>query len=146
MLLAHLADIHLGYRQYGLLEREEDVYHAFGEAVEKIIQEHAESMLIAGDLLHIPRPPVRALYQAKQRIEKLKTRKIETYLETMRCRDGQGGENNLETLSGDEKIVVAPVLRLAIARSLAGEISNQSSWTSRPSTSTRKEDASSSKC
>ncbi|MEM2236971.1 MAG: DNA repair exonuclease [Candidatus Caldarchaeum sp.] len=79
MLLAHLADIHLGYRQYGLLEREEDVYHAFGEAVDKIIQEHAEAVLVAGDFFHSPRPPIRALYHAKQDIEKLKTRKIKTY-------------------------------------------------------------------
>lgn len=33
MLLAYLADIHLGYRKYGLLEKEEDVYHAFGKNI-----------------------------------------------------------------------------------------------------------------
>ena len=36
--IAHLADTHLGYRQYGLLEREEDFYDAFNKIIDDIIE------------------------------------------------------------------------------------------------------------
>ncbi|MCS6769176.1 MAG: metallophosphoesterase, partial [Candidatus Caldarchaeum sp.] len=65
VLVAHLADIHLGYRQYDLVEREEDVYEVFEEAVERIVAEHAKLVLVAGDLFHSSKPPIRALYVAK---------------------------------------------------------------------------------
>ena len=37
MKFAHLADTHLGYRQFGLLEREKDFYEVFDKIIDKII-------------------------------------------------------------------------------------------------------------
>ncbi|MEM2080233.1 MAG: DNA repair exonuclease [Nitrososphaerota archaeon] len=70
-LVAHMADVHLGYRQYGLTEREQDIYESFEETIDKILEEHAKTVVISGDLFHSPRPPIRALYLAKKCFEKL---------------------------------------------------------------------------
>ncbi|MCD6312901.1 MAG: DNA repair exonuclease [Thaumarchaeota archaeon] len=78
-LIAHIADVHLGYSQYGLSEREEDVYEAFEEAVELIRREHVDLLLIAGDLFDSPRPPIRALMKARDLLSQLKDQGIEIY-------------------------------------------------------------------
>ena len=78
-LIAHMADVHLGYSQYGLSEREEDVYEAFEEAVELIQREHASVLLIAGDLFDSPRPPIKALMKARDLLSRLKDHGVEIY-------------------------------------------------------------------
>jgi len=77
--IAHLADLHLGYRQYGLIERENDIYEAFEEAIDKIIVEHAKIVIISGDLFNSPRPPIRALYHIKRNLEKLKSQGVDVF-------------------------------------------------------------------
>ena len=52
----HLADVHLGYAQYGLETRREDFNRAFLEAVEKTIELKPDFMIIAGDIFHQARP------------------------------------------------------------------------------------------
>ena len=78
-LIAHIADVHLGYAQYGLSEREQDIYEAFEEAVELILRERAEILLIAGDLFDAPRPPIKALMKARSLLSKLRDRGVEIY-------------------------------------------------------------------
>jgi DNA repair exonuclease SbcCD nuclease subunit len=62
MKIVHLADLHLGYRQYnrvtsqGLNWREADVFHAFRSAVSKITEINPDLILIAGDMFHQVRP------------------------------------------------------------------------------------------
>lgn len=79
MLFAHLADTHLGYRQYNLDEREEDFYAAFDEAVDKIIREGCEFVLHSGDLFDEPRPHVKALVRVREAIERLTDAGIKFY-------------------------------------------------------------------
>ena len=43
---AHLADTHLGYRQFGLLEREKDFYEVFDKIIDKIIEEKVDFVYI----------------------------------------------------------------------------------------------------
>ena len=38
MRFAHLSDSHLGYRQFGILEREQDFYDVFARNIDKIIE------------------------------------------------------------------------------------------------------------
>ena len=56
MLISHISDIHLGYSQFNLIEREQDIYDAFEETVDKSISEHADLVILAGDIFHTPRP------------------------------------------------------------------------------------------
>lgn len=62
MRIAHLADLHLGYRAYhrqtpeGINAREADVSRAFRQAIDKIIALEPDLVLIAGDIFHVVRP------------------------------------------------------------------------------------------
>jgi|TARA_B100002003_G_scaffold251527_1_gene295634 DNA repair exonuclease SbcCD nuclease subunit len=77
MLFAHIADTHLGYRQYNLDEREEDFYNAFHEAVDKIIEKQCKFVLHSGDLFNDSRPHVRAMIEAMNGLERLTDEGIE---------------------------------------------------------------------
>lgn len=52
MKFAHLADCHLGYFQYGLVQRAKDIADAYLWACVKIAQEKCDFCILAGDLFH----------------------------------------------------------------------------------------------
>jgi DNA repair exonuclease SbcCD nuclease subunit len=52
----HAADLHLGYSQYGLEVRREDLDKAFQELVDKTIELKPDFMILAGDLFHHAHP------------------------------------------------------------------------------------------
>ena len=52
MRFVHIADVHLGYRQYGYEERAKDFAQAFKKAIEFAEKEKPDFILIAGDLFH----------------------------------------------------------------------------------------------
>ncbi|MCD6323642.1 MAG: exonuclease SbcCD subunit D [Desulfurococcales archaeon] len=79
LLIAHMADIHLGLRQYGLLWREEDFYARFKEAVEKAVREGVEAILISGDMFDRARPPISALRAAKEALNIPQSKGIPIY-------------------------------------------------------------------
>src|SRR5207247_648441 len=60
--LAHLADLHLGFRQYdrqtarGGNQREVDVADAFRRAVDDLVAQRPDLILLAGDIFHSVRP------------------------------------------------------------------------------------------
>lgn len=62
MKLAHLADLHLGFRQYdrqtsrGGNQREADVAEAFRRAVDDLLRERPDLIVLAGDIFHSVRP------------------------------------------------------------------------------------------
>jgi DNA repair exonuclease SbcCD nuclease subunit len=62
LTLAHLADLHLGFRQFdrqtarGGNQREVDVAEAFRRAIDDILQQRPDLILIAGDVFHSVRP------------------------------------------------------------------------------------------
>jgi DNA repair exonuclease SbcCD nuclease subunit len=49
---AHIADTHLGYRQYGSVERAIDFAQAFMRAVKIALENNVDFVIIAGDLFH----------------------------------------------------------------------------------------------
>ncbi|MBN2330526.1 MAG: DNA repair exonuclease [Candidatus Aenigmarchaeota archaeon] len=79
MRFAHLADTHLGFRQYGLHERELDFYHAFEQIVMRIVEERPDFVIHSGDLFDFPRPQPRALWVASRCFSKLKEKGIPVY-------------------------------------------------------------------
>ncbi len=76
MLVAHISDLHLGYSQFNLEEREEDVYQTFHEAIDISIKESAKLVILAGDIFHTPRPNGKAVITLANALKKLKEKEI----------------------------------------------------------------------
>jgi DNA repair protein SbcD/Mre11 len=80
MLIAHLADIHLGYRAYhrlgdgGVNQRERDVADALGQALDQVIAAGPDLVVIAGDLFHTARPSNEAIMEAFRQFTRLRRR------------------------------------------------------------------------
>ena len=79
MLISHISDIHLGYAQFNLQEREEDLYELFEESIDKSIQEHVEAIIFAGDIFHNPKPNGSAIIKLAHELKKLKEKSIHVY-------------------------------------------------------------------
>ncbi len=69
--IAHFSDTHLGYRQYNLDEREQDVYRVLDEIGDKILEEHVDIVVHCGDLFDSPRPTPQAYRAFKKFLTKL---------------------------------------------------------------------------
>ncbi|MDH4131014.1 MAG: metallophosphoesterase [Gemmatimonadota bacterium] len=78
MRLAHLADLHLGFRQFhrqtagGLNQREADVAHAFRRAIAQVIAERPDVVVVAGDLFHSVRPTNHSILLAFNEFHRLR--------------------------------------------------------------------------
>ncbi len=79
MKFAHLADTHLGYRQFGLVEREKDFYEVFEKVIDKIIEEKVDFVIHSGDLFETARPSPIALLTFQKGLLKLKGAGIPMY-------------------------------------------------------------------
>ncbi len=77
--LAHLADLHLGFRQYdrqtprGGNQREVDVAEAFRRAVDDLLEQRPDLILLAGDIFHSVRPTNPAILFLFQQLHRLRT-------------------------------------------------------------------------
>jgi len=77
MLIAHLADLHLGYRAYhrlapgGINARERDVGQAFRVALDRVIALKPDLVLVAGDVFHTVRPSNAAIADAFRQFARL---------------------------------------------------------------------------
>jgi exonuclease SbcD len=69
--VAHFSDTHLGYRQYNLEEREQDIYRALDEIGDKILEERVDIVVHCGDLFDSPRPTPQAYREFKKFLAKL---------------------------------------------------------------------------
>ncbi|MEK6598061.1 MAG: DNA repair exonuclease [Gemmatimonadota bacterium] len=78
MILAHLADIHLGFRQFhrlnphGINQREADVANVFRIAVDGVIAARPDAVVVAGDLFHQVRPTNAAIVFAFRQFQRLR--------------------------------------------------------------------------
>jgi len=77
--IAHVADAHLGFRQYhrltpnGVNQREADVATAFRSAIEGVIRSAPDLVVIAGDLFHSVRPSNPAILHSFSLLRRLRT-------------------------------------------------------------------------
>lgn len=78
MKLAHLADVHLGFRQYhrhtpgGINQREADVANAFRGTVDALLVAQPDAVVIAGDFFHSVRPTNQAIIFAFQQLQRIR--------------------------------------------------------------------------
>lgn len=78
MKLAHIADPHLGIRQYhrqtagGINQREADIAHAFRTAIDGVIAAAPDAVVVAGDLFHSVRPTNAAIVFAFRQFQRLR--------------------------------------------------------------------------
>ncbi|MEM1512131.1 MAG: exonuclease SbcCD subunit D [Candidatus Jordarchaeales archaeon] len=79
VLIAHVSDTHLGYKQYNLDEREDDFSKAFEEFTEKVLEDHVRVVVHSGDMFDSFRPSVKALYTAKAQLKKLREKGVKVY-------------------------------------------------------------------
>jgi DNA repair protein SbcD/Mre11 len=76
--LAHIADPHLGIRQYhrqtsaGINQREADVAQAFRTAIDGVIAACPDAVVVAGDLFHSVRPTNTAIVFAFRQFQRLR--------------------------------------------------------------------------
>ncbi|CUU36938.1 MAG: DNA repair exonuclease [Fimbriimonadales bacterium] len=81
MRIAHLSDIHLGYRayskvnQFGQNQREADVMESFRDALKKTLRAEPDLVLITGDLFHTVRPSNTSLLNAYQALRQFQERR-----------------------------------------------------------------------
>lgn len=77
MRLVHLADLHLGFRQFhrltpaGINQRETDVADAFRRAIDRTIELEPGIIVIAGDVFHSVRPMNPAIVSAFREFQRL---------------------------------------------------------------------------
>lgn len=76
--IAHLADLHLGFRQFdrqtakGGNQREADVALAFSRAVDDLLEQRPHLVVIAGDIFHSVRPTNPAILFLFQQLQRLR--------------------------------------------------------------------------
>jgi exonuclease SbcD len=78
VIVAHLSDLHLGFRAYGRVERgvdvrERDVAAAFDRAVAAVVRLRPQIVVVAGDVFDRPDPPAGALVALARGLELLRS-------------------------------------------------------------------------
>ena len=79
MKFSHISDTHLGLIQYGLSEREQDVYDSFNQAIDISIKDKVDFVIFAGDVFHTPNPSGTAILQMANALKRLKQNEIESF-------------------------------------------------------------------
>jgi len=79
MLFSHIADTHLGLVQYGSNEREQDVYDAFNQTIDKSIEDKVDFVIFAGDIFENPKPNGNAILQMANALKRLKENNIDSF-------------------------------------------------------------------
>ena len=79
MKFSHISDTHLGLVQYGLGEREQDIYDSFNQAIDISINDKVDIVIFAGDVFHTPTPSGTAILQMANALKRLKQNGIESF-------------------------------------------------------------------
>jgi DNA repair exonuclease SbcCD nuclease subunit len=76
MRFLHIADCHVGCRQYGMKERELDFYRALASAADAAVDNKCDAMVVAGDLFDAVKPPAEAVCVVKDVVNALKDKGV----------------------------------------------------------------------
>ncbi len=107
----HLADAHLGRRQYGLEERERDFLEAFNEALDLTIQARPEFVVFSGDLFDAYRPSPTTLVSAFVGLKRLVDSGIRIF--------AVAGNHDLGPVPGGGRASPLPLFEKALAGGFA---------------------------
>lgn len=69
MIIGVMSDMHLGYRQYGLIEREQDFYKQFDKCIDELMK--CDVVVIAGDIFDKPTPSPESILVFQNGLNKL---------------------------------------------------------------------------
>lgn len=69
MRIGIISDLHLGFRQYGSIEREHDFYNQFYTVCSDMNKEDLDIVIIAGDLFNTPNPSPAAIHTYREGIK-----------------------------------------------------------------------------
>ena len=74
------SDNHLGFRQYGLVEREKDIEKAFSCVVLEAVSAEVDAITVSGDILHSTRPTSRTMAFLAHMHQTLRAQSIPCYI------------------------------------------------------------------
>ena len=75
LILSHIADTHLGHRQCGLKQREDDMVSTVRAALDEMIEEReTDVILLPGDLFHSRDLRPNILHQIKKNLSRFLTK------------------------------------------------------------------------
>lgn len=80
MRFAHLSDSHLGYKQFGIDEREQDFYDVFEKTIDKIIELNVDFVIHSGDLFDQSRPSTNSMLVFQKGLLRLNNAGIPLYI------------------------------------------------------------------
>ena len=79
MKFSHISDTHLGLVQYGIEDREQDIYDSFNQAIDISIKDKVNFVIFSGDIFHTPNPSGAAILQMANALKRLKQNEIESF-------------------------------------------------------------------
>ena len=71
MKIGIISDMHLGHRQYGSIDRENDFYHQYLLCINKMKEKNIDLAIIAGDLFDKPNPSPKAMAIYREGLDNL---------------------------------------------------------------------------
>ena len=72
LTITHIADTHLGHRQYGLKQREDDMVSTLQASIDEMVEQHdTDAIMLPGDLFHSRDLRPKVLHQAEQQLSRV---------------------------------------------------------------------------
>lgn len=76
MKIGIISDLHLGKRNYGIIELENDFYTQYHKNIQELITNKVNTVIIAGDIFDTPKPSALAISQFQEGIRQLNKKNI----------------------------------------------------------------------
>ena len=76
MKIGIISDLHLGKRNYGIIELENDFYKQYHKNIQELIKNKVDTVIIAGDIFDTPKPSALAISQFQEGIRQLNKKNI----------------------------------------------------------------------
>lgn len=76
MKIGIISDLHLGKRNYGIIELENDFYIQYHKNIQELIKNKVNTVIIAGDIFDTPKPSALAISQFQEGIRQLNQKNI----------------------------------------------------------------------